>query len=145
MQPVHQKTLNKAVPLDGHLHCWSPLHSTEHRNSQTTTDLSMTSQGLQPLWELRCSLVFSVTPIGHFMYYGMHIKRPSLQMCLITSFVKICFIIIIIKLLRFAKLLLFFLGWSVINLQLDDRGRSVFIFEEENNTFYELCKGFLYI
>jgi hypothetical protein len=41
MQPVHQKTLNKAVPLDGHLHCWSTLHSTAHRKSHKVTDVDL--------------------------------------------------------------------------------------------------------
>jgi len=41
MQIIHQKPFDNAVPFDGHLHCCSPLHSTTHRNNQTTTDDSL--------------------------------------------------------------------------------------------------------
>ena len=30
MQPIHQKHLDNSVSFDGHLHCWSPLHTTAH-------------------------------------------------------------------------------------------------------------------
>ena len=38
MQIIHQKTFNKVASFDGHLHCWSPLHSTALENNQKTTD-----------------------------------------------------------------------------------------------------------
>jgi len=37
MQIINQKPFSKVVPFDGHLHWWAPLHSTTHRNNQTTT------------------------------------------------------------------------------------------------------------
>jgi hypothetical protein len=73
------------VPFDGHLNCWSPLHSNSHRNNQTKTDDSPISKVLQPLQVSWCSSVPSVSsPTGHFVYYyyvkhGMHWRRPSFR------------------------------------------------------------------
>jgi len=39
MQPIDQKHLDNTVSFDGHLHCWSPGHTTTHRKNKTVTDM----------------------------------------------------------------------------------------------------------
>jgi hypothetical protein len=39
MQEINQNPFSKTMSFDGHLHCWSPLHSTAHRNNQKVTDV----------------------------------------------------------------------------------------------------------
>jgi hypothetical protein len=66
MQTVHQKAFNKAMPFDGHLHCWSPLHSTAHRQNHAIAELNLITELLQPLCWVRDSLLSLISnPIGH--------------------------------------------------------------------------------
>lgn len=68
-QPIHQTAFSKVTSFDGHLHSWSPLHSTAHRKNRTITDLSLAGKALQPLCWVRDSLVpLILTPIGQFVY-----------------------------------------------------------------------------
>lgn len=64
-QPIHQNAYSKVVPLDGHLHCWSPLHSATHVRNKTITEVSLASKVLQPLCWVRGLLVpLLSTPTG---------------------------------------------------------------------------------
>jgi len=68
MQPLNQNPLNRAASFEGHLHNWSPMHSTAHRNIPKATDVRLVSEVLQSLWEFRCSFVCLVlSPMGHFL------------------------------------------------------------------------------
>jgi len=71
MQIIHQKPFNKVVSLDGHLHYWSPLHST---HSQTTRRRLTTVRESKVLQTLARVLMFTVIPYWTFYvyHYVMH-------------------------------------------------------------------------
>jgi hypothetical protein len=83
MQPLNQNPFNNVASYDGHLHRWSPMHSTSHRNIPKATDVRLESEVLKTLWEFPRSIVCVVpSHMGHFMYcyyvkYGMHLRRSS--------------------------------------------------------------------
>jgi hypothetical protein len=118
-QPIHQKCINNAASFDAHLHCWSPLHSTTHGNNPKITDPKPCKKSAATVVGVSMfTCLFSVAPIGWFMYYyyvthRMHFKETFVIHVFITNFIKIrC--IIRIWLWRLADVRLF-VPWLVSN------------------------------